>query len=403
MCGFVIVKRKDGRPAYKSVLKRYRAQKQRGTEGYGYVAIENNQIVSYQRAQTEHEIINLISKEKASEIFFHHRNPTGTPNMTELAHPFLVENAMLDHQYFVGHNGTIRNTAALKEEHEKLGIDYTSEMLKAFVTKQGEQYITGTAWNDSESIAIETALTLDGKKAFIDIEGPAAVYGLQTKGKKVISRFFFRNNLNPLKFHEDKVMVTITSMGEGAVVPAEKLYQLSEKNGYEVISHKFPPFLSYKPTPHHSIATRDGYWDSVKKEWVKHDTTMGFLRDGMVPRPKIVQELLDNVGIPRGEREDDIDYGPPDDRSDHDLDWETNALLSDMGMNELWAEYDLSIGRTKDLKLEIAKIDAQTSYTSTDINNREKLQHQLDERDKWEEMVMDEIQARNTLDDRMYK
>lgn len=411
MCGFVYLKRKDGRPAYKSVLKRYRAQKQRGTQGFGYVAIQDNQIVSYKRAQTENEIVNLLSKEKASEIFFHHRNPTGTPNMAELAHPFLIESPLLDHQYFVGHNGTIRNTAGLKEAHEKLGIEYTSEMLEAFVTKGGEQHIMGVAWNDSESLAIETALALDGKKAFIDTEGPAAVIGLQTKGKKVINRFFFRNNLNPLKFHEDKIMVTITSMGEGAVVPSEKLYKLSNTNGYEVISDKFPPFLSYKPTEHFT-ARRDGYWDDDKKKWIKRDeTTMGYLRDKTTPLIRSVGDILGLPPSPSYERDDDVNYGPPDDGSDDDLMWETNALLNDMTPNELWAEYDLSLGKTKDLKTEIAKIDSLTRYSADDINTREKLQHQLDERDKWEDAVMDEIQARATREeivdldpeDRMFK
>jgi len=270
-------------------------------------------VVSYQRAETEHEIVNLLAKEKASEIFFHHRNPTGTPNMLELAHPFLIESDLLEHQYFVGHNGTIRNTSQLKDAHEKMGFEYSSETLKAFISKNGEQHIHGVAWNDSESIAIETALALDGKKLVVDTEGPAAVIGLQTKGKKVINRFFFRNNLNPLKFHEDKIMITITSMGEGAVIPPEKIFKLNPSGGYSVISEKFLPFLSYKPTVNyggHSGRT-GGHWENGK--WVLDDdpneTVMGFLGN----RARKISDIL--VGLPQAPSRDEIDeqdihYGP---------------------------------------------------------------------------------------------
>ncbi len=392
------MKRKDGRPAYKSILKRYRAQKQRGTQGFGYVAIQDNQVVSYQRAETEHEIVNLISKEKASEILFHHRQPTGTPNMLEMAHPFLVENSLLDHQYFVAHNGVIRNTNELHEAHEKLGIEYSSEMLKAFVSKQGEQYIHGIAWNDSESLAIETALALDGKKKQIDTEGPAAVIGLQTKGKKVVNRFFFRNSLNPLKWHEDKVMITITSMGNGEVVLPEKIYKIQESGGgYAVLSEKFPPFLAYKPSIHsgHSF----GRW--INGKWVRNgeeeeSTTMGYLRNS-------IKSVGDILGLPNPAD----DYEVAADTSDDELSWETNALLNDMTMQELWTEYEASQLKSKDLEREIAQIDARTIYTSESVTRREKLQRQFDDRENWQAMIMDEIQARNskdyTTDERLFK
>lgn len=409
MCGFVYMKRKDGRPAYKSVLKRYRAQKARGTQGFGYVAIENDHIVSYQRAETEHEIVNLISKEKASEILFHHRQPTGTPNMTELAHPFLIENSLLDHQYFVAHNGVIRNTGDLKDAHEKMGIEYTSEMLKAYITKQGEQHVTGISWNDSESLAIETALALDGKKSRIDTEGPAAVIGLQTKGKKIVNRFFFRNILNPLKWHEDNIMISITSTGEGIVIPPEKIFALNPTGGgYGILSDRFQPFLPYKPTPLYT-SQRDGYWDNTKKEWVKHrkegmsDTTMGFLRDGM----KHVNDLL---GLPSYADSDDERYVQDYDDDIERLTWETEAVLAEMTIAELWTEHDLSVAKEKELKEKLAKIDSLTKYTMEDLNKKEDLQNQFDERDKWTQAVMDEIVDRNsrdaeerTSDERMFK
>lgn len=398
MCGFVYLSRKDGRPAYKSVLKRYRAQKARGTQGFGYVAIHEGQVVSYQRAETEHEIVNLLAKEKASEILFHHRNPTGTPNMSELAHPFLIESDLLEHQYFVGHNGTIRNSSQLKDAHEKMGFEYSSETLKAFISKNGEHHIHGVAWNDSESIAIETALALDGKKFVVDTEGPAAVVGLQTKGKKVISRFFFRNNLNPLKFHEDKIMISITSMGEGVIIPPEKMFKLDATGGYSVISEKFLPFLSYKPTINYDYSGKTtDRWEDGK--WVSNDTetTMGFLRHKTTPMMRAVGDILGLPPSPEDIQGEDIEYGSPDDS----LDWETDALLSEMTTAELWAEHDLSVSREKDLKKELEKIDAldRYRYTPAILEKREELQNKFDEADKWTQQVMDEIVSHNSKED----
>lgn len=395
MCGIVVVKRKDGKPAYKSVLKRYRAQISRGTLGFGYVAIQDNRVVSYKRAETEREIVNLISKEKASEIWFHHRQPTGTPNMTELAHPFLIENPLFEHQYFVGHNGVIRNTGDLKEAHEKLGIEYTSEMLKAFVTKNGEQHITGVAWNDSESLAIETALALDGKKNRIETEGPAAVIGLQTKGHKVVNRFFFRNNLNPLKWHEDKVMVTITSAGEGTVVEPEKVFALNQSGSgfHELMEGKLLPFLSYKPTAYEGRSKTGGHWKDGK--WVIRDeenTTMGYLRSGL-------SSVGDILGLPPMPR-DDIPFGPENDEpSNTKLTWETKDLISQLSVSELWNEHDILVRKERDLKGELANIDSRVSYTVEILSKREELQNQLDENQTWMDAVMDEIVDRSSQDD----
>ncbi len=282
---------------------------------------------------------------------------------------------------FLRHNGVIRNTNELHEAHEKLGIEYSSEMLKAFVTKNGDQYVHGVAWNDSESLAIETALALDGKKKQIETEGPAAVIGLQTKGKKVINRFFFRNTLNPLKWHEDKVMISITSNGAGEVILPGDIYKINEKGGgYGIISEKFPQFLSYKPTPVVTTYHSRGHWEDGA--WVRNedDTTMGYLRSGM----KSVSEVVSGVmGL------------PPESGSDDELVWETQALLSDLTIQELWKEYESSKGRSRDLKEEVAKIDVLTKYELDDVTKREKLQRQIDDRANWEEMIADEVQSRN--------
>ncbi len=86
---------------------------------------------------------------------------------------------------------------------------------------------------------------------------------------------------------------------------------------------------------------------------------------------------------------------PPESGSDDELVWETQALLSDLTIQELWKEYESSKGRSRDLKEEVAKIDVLTKYELDDVTKREKLQRQIDDRANWEEMIADEVQSRN--------
>lgn len=235
MCGIIHIKRKDAMPARKSVLKRYHQQKFRGSEGFGYVAIKDDKIVSYQRAETEAEITELLLKETAPEILFHHRFPTSTPNFAEAAHPLLIEKqGGLEFNYFIVHNGVISNHEAMKDKHEKLGFKYSTEMTRLTKTASGKEYEEGTLWNDSEAIAIETALCFEGKKKNIDTQGAAAVIALQVDDEgNVLERLFYRNSGNPLKFFEDARMITLTSTCEGEVVPAFSMMRFKEGGGTE--------------------------------------------------------------------------------------------------------------------------------------------------------------------------
>lgn len=212
MCGIVYVKRHDGLAAAKSVLRRYRAQKSRGTEGFGYVAIKDDQVVAYHRAQTEHEITQKLQEETAPEILFHHRFPTSGPNVEEMAHPLFVSHPKLTHNYYIAHNGVIRNALERKTAHEALGFFYRTELkeaLKSVITNKA--YTTGySKFNDSEALAIDTAYGLETSIP-IKSQGASAVVGLAVEGTKVVDRFFYRNNYNPLYLKTDKVMTSLTS------------------------------------------------------------------------------------------------------------------------------------------------------------------------------------------------
>lgn len=361
MCGIVYVKRKDNRPAYKSVLKRYRNQKGRGTEGFGYVAIHNGAVVSYKRSATEKEIIKAIEKETAEEILFHHRMPTSTPNVEEAAHPILVESNYLKHQFFVAHNGVIRNDDELKAQHNQLGIKYSTELINGFISAQTKKYyrLEGPVeFNDSESLAVEVALAIEEKKDKIDTEGSAAVMGIETDHDRVINRFFFRNTGNPLYFHEDDMMVTVLSTGSGVMVLAGDVYKLKEKTGgYEEYRKGLSAPTTYKPWVAPNNTDRFLNRDTMEWEAGSHrrtielpaatrtsfhgalDEEMGLNWDNRDPDARTIKEVLA-----------DIDK----------YQMRGHALpISAMTLDVLWSEYDKNIGYEEILKGEVDKLDIE--------------------------------------------
>lgn len=234
MCGIIYVKRKDGIPAAKAVMKRYREQKSRGQQGFGYVAIKNNQVVDYQRTAHESDIMELLSKETAEEILFHHRFPTSTPNFPEAAHPILIQNdEHLKHSWFIVHNGVITNTEELIKKHEKLGFTYKT-LISSYFEVGKKRYEGSVQWNDSEAIAIETALAMENVNKEIGTKGAAAVIGLKVDADgTVIDRIFYRNYRNPLVLHENNVMLTLTSEGKGSPVLATRVMRVKPDGGVE--------------------------------------------------------------------------------------------------------------------------------------------------------------------------
>lgn len=413
MCGIVYVKRKDNKPAYKSVLKRYRAQQGRGTDGYGYVAIQNGKVVSYNRSATEHGIIQLLSKETAPEILFHHRFPTSTPNIEEAAHPILVENPLLMHQYFVAHNGVIRNEDDLKPIHEKLGFKYTTEIMSGFMSlSSGKHYMDGekNRFNDSEALAIETALALDGNKRSIDTEGSAAVIGIQTEGDRVVNRFFFRNSLNPLKYHEDAVMTSITSVGKGQEVAEKTVFKLRNDGGYEEFREGLQAPLNYIP---------------MARSWEGGSTypqLPGHKREGVGFVPPYQGALDDDFDMRFDSEEEAYDSernnskthtvikGPkiidmrPLAEVIRDIE-DLNKLIPFervMALDDLWKEYDRCIGIEDVLNEEIQRLDVAVNSGSVDsaeaMLGRINLQEKLESLEGHMTVLESEINARKSLE-----
>lgn len=220
MCGICYVKRVDGKSARKMVEKRYKLQKSRGTEGFGYVAIDDNFIVNYVRCRTEKGILKKLEAESANEIMFHHRFPTSTPNFRQCAHPIKVSNPKLMYDYYLIHNGVIFNDDVLKEKHEKEGFVYNTQVVNRWFN--GTEVIEEESkYNDSESLAIELAQDLDKDAKGIDVRGTVAFIMLQVDKatKETVKLFFARNYGSPLVYDIDEGhYVAITSEGKGKIV-----------------------------------------------------------------------------------------------------------------------------------------------------------------------------------------
>lgn len=403
MCGIVYVKRKDGVPAYKSVMKRYHSQKNRGQQGYGYVAIKNNKVVSYKRAPTEHEIVTLMQKEDAPEILFHHRFPTSTPNIEEAAHPLLVEHTSLSHQYFVAHNGVIRNDDNLKKIHNELGFKYMTEIINGYMSVQsGKMYSSGSKWNDSESIAIETALALDGKKKTIDSEGAAAIICIQTKGDQVTNRFFYRNASNPLKFREDKVMVSLTSEGDGEMVNPLIVQRLKEEGGYEDVKDMQTPnihvYMGAYGRPRDFF--EKNHWDAALSQYVPNESISILLpqrSSWSAPSRKGYSEYDDeDIYSHVQTMEQIIAQQEKDDEDAADTYSEMVSIMTDSVLHEEWTH---AIDTETSLKRKIKLCDDQIleNNSATSIERRANFEKTLEEVQEYIDELAGEITSRESI------
>jgi predicted glutamine amidotransferase len=211
MCGIIYVRRKNFSPV-RPLIKRYHEQSGRGTEGFGFVAVKDGVVVGYERAQTFGEIEKEMEKYKdANEILFHHRYPTSTENTPEQAHPIFVSNPKLNSDYYVVHNGVLRNYQAKKEEHNKDGFVYNTEasVKKVLTFNSGSVFEVEetSSYNDSEVLAIEFARWNEGLISRMDVNGSIALiaYEVDKETKKVKALHFGRNSGNPLVVWADSV------------------------------------------------------------------------------------------------------------------------------------------------------------------------------------------------------
>ena len=253
MCGIIFVSRQDGKPASKSVAKRYKAQSERGSDGFGYIAIDN---LKHEREALEKDILKKLKGERASEIMFHHRFPTSTPNIAESAHPIRIANKKLKGIYYVVHNGVISNDESLKLKHERMGYKYSTEIENFIKCSDGKEYSTGNQFNDSEALAIEVALVIEGKQKKIEANGATAFIALQVINGNPTALYYGRNDGNPLKSFRDKTFWTLASEGQGVDIETHTLYRYDYKTK-EVSEQKCE--IGYYTMPSYTYPSKDTY------------------------------------------------------------------------------------------------------------------------------------------------
>jgi len=209
MCGIIYAKNLTGKESVNNLIKiLYQNQKCRGQLGFGFVGMNSKSIDTY-RAISEKEIIQHLNDSQYSEIIFHHRNPTSTGNTLKSAHPFIIKlNSM---SYYFVHNGIIQNDDELQKEHSKRNIAYESQEEGLF--------------NDSEALAWDFCLWLNGEQAQMQAKGAAAFLCLETDEKNsAVKLYFYRNSQAPLRIYQDKTMLVMSSEGSYPSVKEDCLY-----------------------------------------------------------------------------------------------------------------------------------------------------------------------------------
>jgi len=224
MCGIIYYKSFSDRAVNRRVLKHYLKQKNRGNEGFGFVGVSRRRILTC-RATAEKGIRIYIKQYPMTEILFHHRLPTSTTNTIRTTHPILVSQPTYRHKYYLVHNGMIQNALGLKAKHQQMGITYVTPQLS-----QNRDYWGCSEdrceFNDSEALAHELALFLEGRQKKIEAQGGIAFIYLETdRSNHVLKLHFARNNGSPLEMKRDLSCLAIASENvSDQDIPPHKLY-----------------------------------------------------------------------------------------------------------------------------------------------------------------------------------
>lgn len=213
MCGIVYSRSLIGKPVNNTIFKRYKAQRGRGTDGFGFYLPQENRLTHNTR---EGRILRLLKRQKSEEIMFHHRLPTSTLNVRNSCHPFSTKD-YFKNNYVLIHNGIIWNDEELLKKHHNFGIEYVSEEPDG-------------SFNDSEALLYEVAMFIEGWQDKIEAQGSMAfIVAKRNKKGEPLGIYFGRNYGNPLKLKHTAFSLTLSSEGKGVDVEAHKLHYYDYK------------------------------------------------------------------------------------------------------------------------------------------------------------------------------
>jgi predicted glutamine amidotransferase len=221
MCGIITYISKDKKsPAGEKVIEQFEDQCDRGQKGFGVVEITRDSVKV--RRATEPVKALIDARLSTSPIMmFHHRTPTSTDNKVNQTHPIFVSHDELKSDWYVVHNGVIRNEKEMFTKHtEELGYVYTTLVRgkeKIDDVRYGASY--SSSWkerdkfNDSEAFAIDLVRFLEGKATELETEGSLAFTALSIdkKTQKPQLIHWGRNETNPCEMFENKEGLLIAS------------------------------------------------------------------------------------------------------------------------------------------------------------------------------------------------
>ena len=266
MCGligmfnFVITNKKTKKktkiePVNKEVIEQLQDQISRGKEGFGILMINKKNEVEITRATEISKALLDLYMTESSMIMMHHRNPTSSENKISQTHPISVSDGSLKYDYYIIHNGIISNADELRERHEKIGFIYNTIRTDKYNREE---------FNDSESLAIETAIYIEKQTKEISTEGSAAFIAIQVdkKTKKATNIFFGRKD-NPLKLAGRQGEIRLSSEGKGENILEDTLYKFSIKS----------PALT-KTNLNFKEKEKTNIWDKNKNESETNETEL---------------------------------------------------------------------------------------------------------------------------------
>ncbi len=234
MCGIALAFNFDGTPVNEKIHDIYQNQRSRGTEGYGMAAIiKENDKTKLKIFRSTNELSAMMDLKmpwnRSPLILFHHRTPTSTENQVEQTHPILVQDGSFRFDYLVVHNGIIQNADKLKEEHEKLGLLYSTQIEEP---KWINSAVMEIKFNDSESLAFELARYLEGQIEKPGSIGSAAFILLQLDKATglPVALYFGRNSGNPLRYGRNSKNIVIASEKIGTEIEAHKIHCMDLKD-----------------------------------------------------------------------------------------------------------------------------------------------------------------------------
>lgn len=269
----------------------YQNQKHRGSQGFGFIEISDKVVGPLHRARFENEIMGMLSPSKATEILFHHRFPTSTPNTEATAHPIPVTHESLRYDYVVVHNGVISNADALKKQFEKEKFVYSTEMFSGYY--QHNRFYRDdypkVKFNDSESLAIDLALAIENGKEKTESYGSIAFIALQIEKttRRAVRLYFGRNDRSPLNLNFTDHIMTLSSAGAGVEVKPHKLHYYDySTDGFFTVEGNFQIgalTTAVVPAKHYHVDVLNEKYDPTTKTWIPkteedriYENEMGF-------------------------------------------------------------------------------------------------------------------------------